>query len=376
MNLTNYLSLKYAFKYTTILSILILCSCGNKTKSKTETEAETNVVKQETVPVGTLEVVAELNDICPGNVALSNSGRIFLTTHGIRPGSIQLVEILDENKYKVFPDSSYQTNGSNKSVEKLDTPLGIFIDNKDRLWTIDAGFGIGLKGRLFAFDINTGKELYRIDIPTELTPPHSCVQDLVVDETNEWVYISDSGDPGIIALDLASQTFRKFKDKTMLPADIEMVIGGKTIAVGDEPFKIGMNPISISTDRETLYYGAMTGNKWYAISSKLFRDNASDENISKAINVIGDKPLCDGVSTSADGKHYLTNMQNYSIDVLDNDGNLSTLVKDKRIDWPDNVRLGPDGWLYISTNQLYKVPRFTGGEDQATKPFLLLRVKV
>ncbi len=371
MNKNNHLV--FPIRICILFVALILSSCAGKTKSRTLNVPDK--VKDTVIPVGTLEVVAKL-DICPGNIALSKDGRKFLTTHAIRDGEIQLVELLEDNKYNVFPNQDYQTNKTNKAIEKLDTPLGLYADRKDRLWTIDAGFGIGLKGRLFAFDINTGAEIYRFDLPAELTPGHSCVQDLVVDEKNGWVYISDSGDPGIIAFEIKTQTFRKFQDATMQPEDIEMVIGGKVIAVGEEPFKIGMNPISISEDRETLYFGAMTGTKWYEVPTKLFRENATNETISDAIKIVGNKPLCDGVSTSADGKHYLTNMQNHSIDVLDKDGNLSTLVKDERIDWPDNVRLGPDGWLYISTNQLYKVPRFTGGEDEATKPFLVLRVKV
>ncbi|MFY0598212.1 MAG: PQQ-binding-like beta-propeller repeat protein [Cyclobacteriaceae bacterium] len=349
---------------------LILCACTPSKQKKASAEKEVNAV-----PAGTLEVVAELN-VCPGNIALSKDGRIFLTTHGMRQERIQLLELLDNNQYHPFPDSSYQTDPGHRSLDKFDTPLGTFVDHKDRLWTIDAGFGLGLKGRLFAFDINTGEELYRFDLPSELTPPTSCVQDLVVDEKNEWVYLSDSGDPGIVVLEIATGEWRKFQDITMQPEQKMMVINGDSIRVNGGPFIIGMNPISISVDRETIYYGAMNANKWYGLEAALFRNKVSDEDLSSAVKVIGDKPFCDGVSTDSKGRHYLSNMQEHSIDVLDSEGNLSQLVQDERIDWPDNVRVGPDGWLYISTNQLYKASPFTGGEDQAVKPYHILRVKM
>ena len=133
--------------------------------------------------------------------------------------------------------------------------------------------------------------------------------------------------------------------------------------------------LRFSEDRNTLFYGAMSGRSWFSVSAKGLRENNADEAIKAGIEKVGPKPISDGVATSSNGEHYFTNLENGSIDVLFND-QLKTLVKDPKIDWPDNVRIGPDNWLYIAINQLHKAPAFTGGEDEATPPYYILRVKL
>jgi hypothetical protein len=36
--------------------------------------------------------------------------------------------------------------------------------------------------------------------------------------------------------------------------------------------------------------------------------------------------------------------------------------------------VGDSSWLYISVNQLYKTPAFTGGRDEGKPPYRIMRV--
>jgi len=91
--------------------------------------------------------------------------------------------------------------------------------------------------------------------------------------------------------------------------------------------------------------------------------------------VVGDKPISDGISTDAEGNHFITNLPDDAIDVLGKDGKLTRLVQDKRFLWADNVRFGPDSWLYININQLHRASIFTGKpEDGGTPPYQIFRV--
>ena len=192
---------------------------------------------------GTLEVVAEL-DINPGNVAVSNEGKVFMTVHPLRRQNVQLVVVENDGSYTPFPSVDFQTPNGQEITKGFDTPLGVIVDKKDRLWVIDAGLSLG-KARIFAFQATTGQELYRFEIPSDMAPPTSFVQDLAIDETYEWVYLADFGNPGIIALDIANRTFRKFRDSTMLAEDIDMVIDDKAQNFQGEPARIAINPITI-----------------------------------------------------------------------------------------------------------------------------------
>ena len=141
-----------------------------------------------------------------------------------------------------------------------------------------------------------------------------------------------------------------------------------------EPARVGINPITLSSDREILYYGAMSGTKWYSLKTAPIRAGASQDIVMATLETVGSKPISDGVDTDAERNHYFTNLQNASIDVLSASGELTTLVQDPILDWPDNVRSHGD-WLYVAVNQLHKSPPFTGGEEQAELPYRIVRVK-
>ncbi|SOU87814.1 L-dopachrome tautomerase-related protein [Tenacibaculum dicentrarchi] len=321
-----------------------------------------------------VEVVSELN-IRPGNVAINKNDRIFMTVHPLGNPQVQLVEITGKKTYKVFPNKELQNNTGKPNQNLFDTPLGLKIDEDNVLWVIDMGLNLG-KTRLWAFDIATGKEVYKYEFSKKIAPKGSFIQDLAIDKKNGWVYLADIANPGIIALNIKNKTVRRFSDITVQAENIDMVIDKKIINFGGKPARVAINPITLSFDKETLYYGAMNGTTWYKVSAKLFRDKATDKIISKAIKVVGPKPISDGVATAKNGNHYMTNLQHGGIDVLTSTGELKPVVRNAKIDWPDNVALNNNGWIYIAVNQLYKTPAFTGGVDDGKAPYYILKAFV
>ena len=144
---------------------------------------------------------------------------------------------------------------------------------------------------------------------------------------------------------------------------------GETIPIGAP-----LNPITLSADGETLFFGAVRGLTWYGVPTRLFHNGASDEEIGTAIEVVGSKPVTDGVSTDAEGNHFFTNLAANSVDVLSNDGNTTRLAQDPRFLGLDSVRFGPDSWLYGSINQLHRAPNFNDGQELGEPPYLIVRI--
>lgn len=322
----------------------------------------------------TLEVVAALQ-LRPGNVAVNSEGRVFTTIHPLGNPNVQLVEITSKNRFEPFPNASYQNNTGKPADDKLDTPLGIRIDENNVLWIIDIGLNLG-KTRLFGFDIATRKEVFRFDFPASIAPEGSFVQDLAVDAKNGWVYLADIANPGILALNMKTKEVRRYADQTVQAEQVDMIIDGQLIYFGGAPASVAVNPITLSQDRNTLYYGAMSGTTWYTVPATLFRDGANDYTIAQAIKVAGPKPVSDGVATDAEGNHYFTNIQHHGIDILTKEGELKPIYRDQRISWPDNVALDQQGYLYLTANQLHKTPAFTGGKDEGTPPYFIYRIKL
>ncbi|MEI8654129.1 L-dopachrome tautomerase-related protein [Pseudoalteromonas sp. Hal273] len=326
------------------------------------------------VEVGTVEVVAEL-DVSPGNVAVSREGRIFSSLHPFRNPAYQLVEITGKSTYVPFPSEALQSGEALKSDLQLDSPLGVIFDDLDRLWVIDMGFKAGTT-KLLAYDINTKKELFRFDISQELAPAGgSFVQDLAIDEINGFVYLADVWSSSIIVVDINKGAFNKIKHlPTMQAEDIDIVIGGDVVRLRGEAARINLDPITLSADRETLYYSAVNSRTWYQIPTQNIRDGESEEKIVSLISIVGEKPLSDGAATDDQGNHYFTNIQNSSIDVLTKNGELRTLKKHAFFEWPDSVRVHGD-WLYVATNQIHKTPAFHSGKELGKPPFRVLKLK-
>lgn len=320
-----------------------------------------------------LEVVAQL-PIRPGNVAVSQSSRVFATIHPLGSSDIQLVEIKSTTDYSPYPDASFQKNGKPVTDAALDTPLGITFDKNDNLWVIDMGQTLG-KTRIWNFDIKNNTLIQKIELSEAIAPKGSFIQDIAVDEGNQWAYLADIANPGIIAVNLKTNEARRFGSHPALQSeDIDMVIDGKVTYFGGAPARVAVNPITLSADRQTLYFGAMNGTRWYGVSAKLFREGATDAVIGNAITTTGSKPISDGVATDANGNHYFTDLSRHAISALTAKGKLQTLITDARLLWPDNVAV-VNGYVYISVNQLNTTPAFTGKADEGTAPFYIYRIK-
>ncbi|WP_123296318.1 L-dopachrome tautomerase-related protein [Comamonas sp. BIGb0124] len=327
------------------------------------------------VQPGELQVVAEL-PLRPGNVAVSKQGRVFATVHPLdAPRGVQLIEVTAGNRYRAWPGTAVQSDGKRHTAATLDSPLGIYIDGKNRLWIADMGFHVE-KTRIWAFDISTGKQLRRIELPADIAPKGSFIQDLVVDDKTGWIYLADIAKPGLIAVEIATGKSRRFGESPVLQAEPNAVmrIGGQDVQFQGQPAAVGVNPITLSADGQQLFFGAMTGTRWYSVPTRLFRDGATDETIAAAIRQVGDKPISDGATTTAGGSHFFTNMNENGIDRLEADGRLTPVVRDARLDWPDSVRFGADDWLYIAVNQLHRSQGFSGTEETGKPPYRIMRV--
>ena len=350
-----------------------------------------SVSTSQTPKVGQLEVVSELN-ITPGNVTASRDGRIFASVHGMRRGSAQLIEIQPgQNNWQPFPNAEWNGKpGSGKNV--LNSAHGVAIDSQDRLWVIDHGNWMPndakpTRPKLVAFDINTRELVYRYDFPESATG--TIMQDLAVDGERGFVYIADCGsNPAIVVVDTNNNTSRRFENHPSLQAEnVDAIVEGEKLLFPNsegkmQPARVPVNPITLSADGDTLYFGAMNGETWYSASAKSFREGASDypsgtlrdRTIGAAIKEVGQKPVSDGVSTDAQGNHFITNLKDNAIDKLSADGKLTRLVQDDRLLWADNVRFGNDSWLYIAVNQLHRNPIFTGKPDAGKPPYYIMRV--
>jgi sugar lactone lactonase YvrE len=320
-----------------------------------------------------LEVVAELA-VRPANVAVTKEGRVFATIHPLGSNDLQVVEIIGKNTFKPYPNKNFQKNGKAATNKTFDAPLGITVEENGNLLVLDMGSNYG-KTRIFCFDTKKNILINTIELSEEVAPKGSFIQDLAVDETDGWIYLADITDPALIALNVKTKKARRFKNHPSLQAENrDMIVDGKLTYFSGQPARVAVDPLTISADKQTLFFGAMNGTSWYKVSTKLFKTDASDEEISKSIQWAGSKPISDGALTDKEGNHYFTNVTEHAVSKLDLNGNLYNILQDKRILWPDDLSIYND-WMYICTNQLNTTPAFTGGKDLGKAPYFIYRFK-
>lgn len=323
-----------------------------------------------------LEVVSEMN-IRPGNVAVNNKGVVYSTIHPLGNPSMQLVIIKDPKTIEAFPNSSWQRKADQKATaSSFDTPLGITTDENGNVWVIDMGLNLG-QTRLFCFNSESKEIIFSLTFPDEVAPKGSFIQDLAVDIKNGFIYLADIANPGIVVVNIKTKAVRRLKQHpSFLSEDVDAVIDFEIINFGGKPARVGINPITISADKETVFYGAMNGKTWYSISAKAIRDNKKEDVILATIKKVGNKPISDGVATDKNGNHYFTNLNDKGIDIWNaKTKKLAPFIRDSRLLWLDNVSLYGE-YLYIAVNQLHKTPAFTSTTDLGKPPYFIYRIKM
>jgi sugar lactone lactonase YvrE len=158
------------------------------------------------------------------------------------------------------------------------------------------------------------------------------------------------------------------------------VIGDKTMSVDKEGKgipTIGVDGITIDPKSEWVYYCASQSNSlWHIRTVDLVNENLNDTELAARIKRYGDRPICDGITVDGAGNVYITDITNYAIGVVEPSGKYRTLYRDEKLlVWPDGMSYGPDGYIYVVTNQLHLSPVFNMGKNLSTLPYYLVRFK-
>ncbi len=131
-----------------------------------------------TLPNSALKIVAALDEP-PGNIAVSATGRIFITIHPLsRPEENKVVELVDGTPVP-YPDIDSQQN-------LFQAVLGLAIDRQNRLWLLDDGIQGIKQPRLLAFDLQTDQLVKRYDFPPEIAGFGSFLKQYLYHRCRAW----------------------------------------------------------------------------------------------------------------------------------------------------------------------------------------------
>jgi hypothetical protein len=342
-----------------------------------------------------LEVVARMDDR-PGNPALTPDGRLIVSLHPFpyeEPSPYHVVEVMEDGGTRPFPNEDWSTAPDEEEGVGLSAVIGVQSDRNGVVWIMDMGGG-ELPPKMVAWDTKRD-ELHRIiTIPPHAGRPGSLQQDFAIDEVRGAIFIADLNvhgallgprDPAIVAVDLKTGRVRRahLGHHSLHPEeDVSLEIEGRPIRAEnpegemEEP-QLGLDPIVIDPANEWVYYGSIHGTSVYRVrAADLLDEGLSPDALGERVERYGEKAPCDGISIDVAGNIYITDLGNNAIGVTRPDGGYRILVRDEeRLLWPDGFSYGPDGYFYVTVNQLHRSAVLNGGQETSEPPFLVMRFR-
>lgn len=334
-------------------------------------------------PSGNVTVVARFQEAQPSGLAALPDGRLILSfPRSAADHSGPRLGAWKAGVLTPYPDAASQ----NRFV----SPLGMTIDNRDRLWLLNEGFVAGQKTparpHLYAIDPSSDRIIEDILLvaPAALSDTH--VNDIRIDLTHGaagTAYISDTSfknHPGIIVVDLAtSQARRVLTGVLEVSPDpgFAMMVDGELHhfdATHPKMAQGGIDGIVLSADAKHLYWTPLSSLRLYSLPTALLADpSVSAAQLHAAIRDEGEIGVADGMAAGPDGSLFLTDIERHAIERRWPDGHLTTVAHDPRLIAPDSIGFTPGG-LFVTVGQWSRMPGFHQGRDLEERPWLLVHV--
>ncbi|MET0456997.1 MAG: L-dopachrome tautomerase-related protein [Mycobacterium sp.] len=331
------------------------------------------------------EVVAEFADVMPTGLAVSDTGRVFVSFP--RWGDhveFTVAEIIDGNAVP-FPNAAVNQWSVGSSPDLLISVQSVIIAPDGYLWLLDTG------APSFDPHVPGGPKLVRVDLSRNVIDRTVRIADAAMTPTTYlndvrfdfskgrggYAYVTDSQPTGaLIVVDLdTDESWDRLRghDTTRAEDGFRAIVQGEV----REGYRVGADGIAISATGDRILYCPLSSRRLYSVDAASLRDrNVQDDRVAESILDHGDKGASDGLETDTAGNLYATAYEHSAVLRRSAAGEWTTVVHGPKLLWPDTLALAADGFLYVSVNQLPRTPLFNDGVDDRIPPYSIIRVDV
>ena len=239
----------------------------------------------------------------------------------------------------------------------------VVADDSGRLWVVDPmnpffkGV-LGGGGRVHLFDAERKQHLRTYTIPIGVIGPNSYLNDIRISRTGDYAYLTDSGEGGIVVLNLATG-----QSKRMLHGHRTTQASRRSFTANGHTFSNVVHSDGIALDQttQTLYYMPLMSDSLYAILAPALIYSRSDAGLETAMKTIGRTGPADGLWIDSTGQVIVSALEQNAILKISPTGQLRTLVQDStRLLWPDSFTENKRGELFFTTAQIHLPPAQRG----------------
>jgi sugar lactone lactonase YvrE len=333
-----------------------------------------------------LAPVATFADRQPAGVAVSPGGRLFVSfPYWSSAYDGALVEVLGNGTVIPYPDRAWNAWREGSLLDPASHFVcvqSVLADRHGRLWVLDPAAPrfagpVPYGPKLVQIDLRNDRVVRVIRFGTDVAPAGSYLNDLRIDPSREFAYVTDSGLGALVIVDLTSGGARRVLTdhvSTRAESGVVPVIEGRELRGPDGKVpQFHADGIALDAAGRFLYYRALTGRRLYRVPTRALLDTSADPG--KSVEDLGEDALCDGMIMDRGGSLYLSAVEQNAILVrVPPSPGVQQVLSDPRLAWPDTFAFGPDGALYVTASQIHRMAMFAGGTDRFEKPFAVYRV--
>ncbi|WP_196894521.1 L-dopachrome tautomerase-related protein [Aureivirga marina] len=327
-----------------LLSVIVFISCKNETKKKqVEKKIQPEIVE-----------VASIKGEQLTGVTVSKN-RMFVNFPRWRKDiKFSVAEVKANNDFVPYPDESWnQWKIGEEITDSTFVAVQSVVSSKDKLYVIDTRNplfqGVLKDPVIFVFDLNLNKLVKKYVLPKKTFFFNSYINDIRIDPKRNLAFMTDSGHPGLVILDLGSGKAKRIL--TQQPSTTAENIFLKIDGV-EWKNKVHSDGIAIDLKNQKLYYHALTGYNLYALSiDKII--HGTREEIANSVELVAKTSAPDGMIIH-NGILYYGDLENHKIMQMNlADKKVSVLVEGDKIKWADTFSVEGNE-LYFTNSRIHE----------------------